>query len=367
LMPLLIQSTIAIFIFVFLLLTFLVFERKKSISIFFKEYRSIIAMFLFFTVSVFVFYTFNQHKEQLYFGYTNASIHNNTGILEIIIQWFKKSFLLFISYYWLSIILAIILLFITKSLSTKLRFHFSILLIICYVSAVLGYVFYNKIGDAYQFATNVFGPFVVGLLLYLLIKTSVNSLLGKIKISFLVLISLMGMNELVGGKNFLHSTTRIQYFDKKFIDVVKETLPKLNYPLGIIYYGKNLQDQYKEDFPLHDAAFLKLFGRNYDVFNIEADSLQIDTINKAFQKYNASISRNALNIWIRNAKQMPKYGMISNRELFYKSYPFSFCISKKPKDSLPYFIKSDVEKVFKDKKAKVYFYTLDRKTNSKND
>lgn len=366
LMPLLVQSTIAIFIFIACVYVFLYFEDNKSIIVFFREYRIIISLSLFFVVAVFVFYFLNQKEEQLYFDYANSSIDNNTSVLELIMQWLKKSVLLFISYYWLSFTLATIVLFLAKSMDLKLRFHFFIFLILCFFSAVFAYAFYNKIGDSYQFATNVFGPFVICLLIYFLIQTSFNSWLGKIQISFLILISILGMKEIIGGKNFFHSTTRINYFDKKFISEVKETLPQLKYPLGIIYYGENLQDQSKEDFPLHDAAFLKLFGRNYDVFNIEADSLKINSTDASLQKLNASISRNALNIWIKNAKKTSKFDSISNREKFYASYPFSFCISRKPKDSLPNFIKIEIKKVIKDKNSKVYFYTLERKINQVN-
>jgi len=363
LMPLLVQSTIAVFIFVFFIFAFLCLVETKSFKYFFREYRMHFALSLFFVAAVFVFYILNQNKEQMYFEYTNTSIDNNTSVIDLIMQWFKKSALLFISYYWLSIFLATILLFVNKFSDSKLRFHFFILLILCYSSAVFGYALYNKIGDSYQFATNVFGPFIICLLIYLLIQTSINSLRGKIQITLLILISVVGMNEIIGGKNFFHSTTRINYFDKKFIGEVKQTLPQLKYPLGIIYYGENLHDQSKEDFPLHDAAFLKLFGRYYDVFNIEADSLKIDTIDKSLQKQNASISRNALNIWIKVAKKTSNKKKVTNRELFYNSYPFSFCISRKPKDSLPDFIKSDVEKVMKDNNSKIYFYTLNRNYN----
>jgi hypothetical protein len=361
LIPVLVQSAITVFVLIpLIILFFLIQDRKLKVNNF-KKYLPLLVVFAFLVVGIFLFYSLNQQKEQLYMGYSNLKISNNESIVGLIAQFFKKSTLMFISYFWLSFLLATFLLFSTKSLSKVLRQELFVLMLLCYFCSTLVYALYNKIGDAYQFSTNVFGPFVLALIIYLFIQTPINTLLGKLKMSVLLLISILGMIQIMGGSNVFHSTTRINYYSKEFIAEAKTVLPRLDYPLGIIYYGEDLQDYSKEDFPQHDATFLKLFGRNYDVFNIEADSLKLNNTDASLQKLNASISRNALNVWIRNSKQMPKSGKISNREAFYKSYPFSFCISKKPKDSLPDFIKSDVEKVFKDKKAKVYFYTLDRK------
>ncbi len=361
LIPVLVQSTIAVFVLVPLIILFFLIQDRKLHANNFKKYLSLIVVFTFLVGGIFLFYSLNQQKEQFYMGYSNLNISNNESVVGLIVQFFKKSTLMFISYFWLSFLLATFLLFSTKSLNKVLRKELFVSMLLCYFSSTLVYASYNKIGDAYQFSTNVFGPFVLSLIIYLFIETSVNTLLSKLKMAVLLLISILGMIQIMGGSNVFHSTTRINYYSKEFIAEVKTVLPRLDYPLGIIYYGEDLQDYSKEDFPQHDATFLKLFGRNYDVFNIEADSLKLNNTDASLQKLNASISRNALNVWIRNSKQMPKSGKISNREAFYKSYPFSFCISKKPKDSLPDFIKSDVEKVFKDKKAKVYFYTLDRK------
>jgi len=367
LIPILVQSAIAFFVLIPLIILFCLIQDRKLKAENFKKYLPLVLIFTILVGGIFIFYFLNQQKEQLYMGNSNLKISNNENVVGFIVQFFKKSTLMFISYFWLSFLLASFLLFSTKSLSKVLRQELFVLMLLCYFSTTLVYANYNKVGNAYQFSTNVFGPFVLALIIYLFIQNPINTLLGKLKMAVLLLISILGMIQIMGGSNVFHSTTRINYYDKEFIAEVKTVLPKLNYPLGIIYYGENLQNYYGEDFPQHDATFLKLFGRNYDVFNIEADSLKLYNNDESLKKLNASISRNALNIWIRNSKKMAKSEKISNREAFYKSYPFSFCISKKPKDSLPDFIKSDVEKVFKDKKAKVYFYTLDRKTNRKND
>jgi hypothetical protein len=251
----------------------------------------------------------------------------------------------------------------TKSLKKEFRKELFVFLLLCYLSSILVYVKFNNIGDAYQFTTNVFGPFVLALIIYLFLQTPINTLLGKIKLSILILVSVLGAKEMIGGNNFFHSTSRINYFDKVFIDEVKTVLPQLNYPYGLIYYGEDLQNNPKEDYPMHDAAFLKLFGRNHTVFNIEADSLKMDFLDPSNQKRNGFIKGNALNIWLYNSRRLSKIKKKLDRSDFYKAYPFSFCISKKSKEDLPDFIQSDIVTTIKDAKSKIYFYTLDR--NSK--
>jgi len=140
-------------------------------------------------------------------------------------------------------------------------------------------------------------------------------------------------------------------------------LPQLYYPYGLIYYGEDLQNHPKEDYPMHDAAFLKLFGRNHTVFNIEADSLKMDFLDKSNQKRNGFVKGNALNIWQFNNKRLLKTKNKSSRKDFYEAYPFSFCISKKSRDSLPDFIQADVISIIRDNRSKIYFYTLKRKVN----
>lgn len=364
LIPLLIQSTISIFIVVFFTMFFYFFEERKAGKYNSKKYLSFVGFFIFIILGLILFYHINHNKEEFYVGYNISDIINNDSFFDFVTQFFKKFILLFISYFWISFLLVFILLFITKSMDKILRMELVMFLFCFYFSSILVSANYNKIGSAYQFTTNVFGPFVLSLIIYLLIQTPINSVLGKLKLTFLVLVSIIGMKSIVGGNNVFHSVDRIHFYDKKFINEVKTILPKLNYPFGIIYEGKE-QNNFAEDFPQNNTTFLKLFGRNHDVFNIEADSLKNDFSNKANQKKNVSISRNALNIWIRNQERINKANNKNQRKLggkdFYNTFPFSFCISKKTKDSLPDFIKSDVVSVIRDKSSKIYFYTLDRK------
>ena len=252
------------------------------------------------------------------------------------------------------------LLFSNKSLNKNFRWQLVVLLLVFYFSGTLVYAKYNKIGDAYQFSTNVFGPFILSLIIYLFIQNPINSLVGKLKLSVLILISLIGVKQIIGSNNVFHSTTRIYYYDKEFITQVKKILPQLNYPLGIIYYGDDLQNYSKEDYPQHNSSFLKLFGRNYDVFNIEADSLKINLLENSKQKINLSIKRNAINIWHNNSEIINKTSNNLTRKDFYNAYPFSFCVSKFSKDKLPEYIKKDVVLSIKDKKSHIYFHTLNR-------
>lgn len=360
LIPLLVQSTIAVLLMVFLLLLFCLFQERRRLKKSWTSYRPLVGIFMFLSIGFLLFYYFNQQKEQIFIGNSNLNVSNNGNSVDLIIQFFKKSTLLFISYYWLSFLLATILLISTKSLDKEFRKALFIFLLLCYFSSVLVYAKFITIGDAYQFATNVFGPFVLALIIYLFLQTPINTLLGQIKLSILILISVVGAKEMIGGNNFFHSTSRINYFDKGFIDEVKIVLPQLDYPYGLIYYGEDLQNHPKEDYPMYDAAFLKLFGRNHTVFNIEADSLKMDFLDPSNQKRNVFIRGNALNIWQFNNKQLLKNKKKSSRKDFYDAYPFSFCISKKSKKDLPDFIQTDIVATIKDVNSKIYFYTLDR-------
>lgn len=359
--PLLVQSTIALFLLVFSIILFCLFQERNTFKKSLTSYKPLIVFFIIMTIAFVLFYYFNQQKEQLYIGNSNLTVLNTISVIDFIIQIFKKSTLLFIAYYWLSFLVATLLLVRTKSLPAALRKALFVFLVLCYFSSILVYVKFNKIGDAYQFTTNVFGPFVLSLILYLFIQTPTNSLFGKLQLSLLLFISVLGARELIGGNNFFHSTTRIHYYDKGFIKEAKNQLSKLEYPFGLVYYGADLQNHDKEDYPQHDTAFLKLFGRNYTVFNIEADSLQFDRKDPLNQKRNIFINGNALNIWLHNSNRLSKTNKKLARKDFYEAYPFSFCISKISKDSLPDFIQSDIVTTIKDSNSKIYFYILDRK------
>lgn len=363
LIPLLVQSAIALFLFAFSLILFCLFQERKALKRSVSTYLPLVVFFILLMMAFLLFYYFNQQKEQLYLENSNLKVSNNSGIVDYIIQFFKKSTLLFIAYYWLSFLIAAILLVRTKSLNKELRKALFVFLLLCYFSSILVYVNFNKVGDAYQFSTNVFGPFVLALIIYLFIQTPLNSLLGKVKFLALLLVSLLGANELIGGDNFFHSTTRITYYDKVFIEEAKNTLSKIDYPYGLIYYGANLQNHDKEDYPMQDAAFLKLFGRNHTVFNIEADSLKMELLDKSNQKRNIFIKGNALNIWLYNSRRSLNTKKKLGRKDFYDAYPFSFCISKVSKDSLPDFIQSDIVGTIRDANSKIYFYTLKRKNS----
>jgi len=360
LIPLLVQSTIALFLIAFLMIVFCLFQERKELRKGITAYLPLFVFFIILSVGFMFFYYFNQQKEQLFIGETNLNITNTTGSVDFILQFFKKSALLFIAYYWLSFLLVTILLASTSSLKKDFRLHLLVLLFVIYLSSILVYVKFNNVGDAYQFCTNVFGPFVLSLLIYLFLSTPITTLKGKIKLSVVLLISILGANEMIGGSNFFHSTSRISYYDKAFIAAAKNSLSQLDYPYGLIYYGADLQDKAKGDYLMLDSPFFKLFGRNHTVFNIEADSLKMELTDQSNQKRNVFIRGNALNIWLHNANRWSNTKRKLNRKDFYEAYPFSFCISKIAKDSLPDFIQSDIVNTVKDANSKVYFYTLDR-------
>jgi hypothetical protein len=360
LIPLLQQPSIALFLLIFLLVVYFSFSNKRLIKKQFKFFLPIIGVFGFLTFGFLIFYLLNQQIEEFHVGYSNLSIDNNFSTIKFITEFLKKAVLMFLSYYWLSFLIAIFLLFFSKYLGKSIRIELLIILFLCYISCISVYAKFVEIGDSYQFLTNTFGPFVIALIIYLLVQAPINLKSSRVKLALLILISLIGMKQTIGGNNVFHSTSRIHYYDKEFISEVKTVLPQLDYPLGIIYYGDDLQNHPKESFPLYDATFLKLFGRYYDVFNIEADKLKLDSLNQAKQKINYSIKKNALNLWLYKSNYLLSgEEEVSNTD-FYDSFPFSFCISRISKDNLPEYIKKDVISVIRDEKSKIYFYRLRR-------
>lgn len=364
LIPFLVQSALAVFLLIGAIILLCIYKDVRVFKKNLRSYIPIIGAFAFLFCGFLGFYLFNQQKEFLHLGYTNMDILNNDGVIGLVIQFVKKSTLLLISYYWLSFFLVAVLLISSQSLEKVIRWELFLILIICFFCSTIVYAKFYEIGNAYQLSTNVCGPFVLALIIYLLIEAPYDSLFGKLKLTMLIIVSFIGMGQIIGGNNVFHSTSRIEYYSPKFIKDVKNELLQLNYPFGVAFYGKDLQNYPIEDFPQYDTTFLKLYGRNYDVFNIEADSLKMDYSNKLNQKRNSYIKKNALNIWLHNPGSVSNTVKKLDREDFYNSYPFSFCVSKISKDSLPEYIKSDIVSVLKDERSKIFFYRLKRKKNN---
>lgn len=363
LIPLLVQSAIGVFLFVAIVVLFEIIKEKKNIFKKVKEYAGLLITFLIILIGFFIFYKANQGSETSILGFSNLNIINNKNISSLIVAFYKKFVLLFLTYYWLSFILLAVLLFNSTIFHKRLKIEMSILIIMAYSVSILVYAQFVNVGDAYQFSTNFFGPLIIALIIFIVIKTPFNTLLGKFCNLFIIVISFLGINEIVAGNNVFHSTKRIEKYDKTFIKDMKVILENLNYPFGIIYYGEDFNKYPREDFPQEQTSFLKLYGRNFDAFNIQADSLKIRE-NFLLQKENLYIRKNALNVWIynKNPKEQNKF----TREDFFNEYPFSFCISKQEINSLPFFIKKDILKYIKDDKTGVFFYILDNSKKIKN-
>ena len=358
LIPLLVQSAIGAFLFAAFLLLFGIIKENKNVYQNARKCATALIFFSILLIGFFIFYKVNQGSETSLLGSSNLNIINNRNITSLIITFCKKFVLLFLTYYWLSFIILGVLLFSLKRFHKKVKIELLVLTIAAYVVSILVYAQFVKVGDAYQFSTNFFGPFIISFIIFLVIKLPFNTRLGKVSVLFIVVMSFLGMKNIIGGNNVFHSTNRIEKYNPVFIKDIKEALEHLNYPFGILYYGEDYNKYPREDFPQEQTSFLKLFGRNFDAFNIQADSLQIRD-NFLLQKENLYIKKNALNIWLYNRNKNLKAKDKLNRQDFFNEYPFSFCISKKEITLLPAFIKKDVVKFIKDDKTGIFFYVLD--------
>ena len=166
LIPLLIQSTISILIVVVLLVLFFLFQGGKFDMINAKKYLPLIGMFIIIFFGLVFFYDWNHQKEEFYIGYNIRNIFSNNNIIDWVSQFFKKAIVLFISYFWVGIFLATVLLVSSKSAPKFFRIQLFISMVFFYFSSIIVSATYNKIGSAYQFTTNVFGPFILSLIIY---------------------------------------------------------------------------------------------------------------------------------------------------------------------------------------------------------
>lgn len=365
LIPLLVQSVLGTFLLAFVLLLFEIFKEKKNIYANIQKNIKIVISFIIIVISFIAFYKINQQQETASIGLSNLNIVNNLTVINFIIVFFKKFILLFVTYYWLSIFIFVLLLYNINIFSKKEKIELLFVTVCAYFVSILLYAQFNNVGDAYQFSTNFFGPFIISIIIFLAIQTPYRFIRGKVYIFILILVSLLGMKAILGGNNVFHSTTKLEKYDINFIKEVKVALQKLDYPYGILYYGKDFDKHPREDFPQHETTFLKLFGRNFDAFNIQADSLH--TRNQfTLQKENLYIKKNAINIWIHNKSKEQKKQIKPTRINFYDAHPFSFCISKEDLSSLPKFIRKDVVKIIKDDKTGIVFYLLDNSKKMQN-
>lgn len=353
----LVQSTVAVIPVIYGLLFFLGVRDlwgKRRLK---KSYFLLLASISFITILFGLIYFNSGLTEREVLQMTSLDILNNENFSEFLLVFLKKSLYIFLSYFWLSILLSIILIYSMISKKAQ-RYEILALTSVFYFSSTALYAWYANVGDAYQFSTNLFGPFVVTLIIYLLLDTNKSLFKKIVGHGVLIIVSIIGFVQITRGSSAFNSPDKIYQYSKQFLMTVGKTLPELQSPYGIIYYGKNEITPRREDFPLHEASFLKLFGRNYDVFNLNAANLTNEEYSADQQKYCVYAARQALNIYNNTQSDISLNPTNSIEKNFLNTGKFSFCISKTPLSDLPIWISSRVELRIFDSESKIFFYSF---------
>ena len=308
-----------------------------------------------------VSYKVSENIESGYFFYLNNDVINFLNVADLFVIFIKKAVLFFVSYNWLFIFLFLALLIFNKNLKKK---YLQILIVGAFYFISIGvFAFFNNVGDAYQLHINVFAPLMLSLILYLLLYLKMAKTSWRILPILFVALVFPSLVQVIGGSNAFHSTKRLQRYSKNFLTEAKDELSDLNYPYGLYYYGPEEAVPPKEHFPLTNAAFLKLFGRNYDVFSLGGLSLLEQEFTFEQQKYCAFIAKHSMNILFNEIETQDL--SVYQRD-FTGMYPFEFCLSMQPYNKLPGWLKEKIDYSICDDKSQINYYRF-KKSLATND
>jgi hypothetical protein len=304
------------------------------------------------TAAFVITYLVSSSIEKNSFAFMVSDILNFHDLADLMIVFIKKMILFFISYYWLSLILAGSLLFCLKQ--SNLKWKFATYILISFLVSMATFSFFKNVGDAYQFSTNVLMPFLVSLIIFLSLSSDKIVKYYTLRQIIFSVLAVYSLYEVFGQSNAFHSTQKIKRYSPLFIKEMKYELSQLDHEYGVYYYNPDEDVPYKEHFPLAEAAFLKLFGRNYDVFNISGWRLKEEQFSFEQQKYCVFTARQSINLLDENLEMFSFETDVLS--IYRKYYPFSYCLSKTPLDQLPLWLSNEISYSVCDERSEVYYY-----------
>lgn len=350
--PVFVQSALAIFPITLLLsLIYFINKREKIISMP-KKLSQFFFILLLMTFSFVITYLFSSSIEKNRFEFMVSDIVNFIDLADLMIGFIKKMILFFISYYWLSLILVgSLLLFLKRS---NLKWKFAAYILISFLVSMATFSFFKNVGDAYQFSTNVLMPFLISLIIFLFLSSDKFVQYYSLRQILFSVLAVYSFYQVFGQSNAFHSTQKIKRYSPLFIKEMKYELSQLDHEYGVYYNNPNEDVPYKEHFPLAEAAFLKLFGRNYDVFNLNGWRLKEEQFSFEQQKYCVFTARHSINLINEN---LDKFSFETDvLSIYRKFYPFSYCLSKTPLDQLPLWLSNEISYSVCDERSEVYYY-----------
>lgn len=353
-MFLLVQSTLAVIpiIILFVLYRILV-KRHQPLDLGLKHKHAIIVILT--LIVLFLIVYLNQSKvEAMAIGLTSSDITNFSDYNYFFILFLKKWVLMVWTYFWLPIMLTLTLLLFSKPHINKFRYLIVILTI--YSISISVYAFYSNVGDSYQFVSNLFGPLIYSIIIFVFLAS--EQILKRPLIFRMVFIVFCSISVFTYASNSISKVhdKRLSSHSKSFLIQAESILASLDSPYGIMYYDDVNSIPSREDFPLHEARFLKLFGRNYDVFNINALEIPSDENDSLISKYSVYKKRSALSIYQRNEYfSIDSYNMNLENQ-FVEDKNISYCLTLTEPIRLPRWLRNRFKKYIYDEQSRIYLF-----------
>jgi len=353
-LPIFVQTTLALVPFSLMIMTIIKIRMIRDrnqyfdrITLYFINLTMILLAFIF-------TYYWNSYLEFKTLGFIAHDIINFNSFSELFFN-FIKSILYFTgSYYIIPIIIMGYFYFEVNNISHTIKNRLSLLLLILLFTTVGVYSFYKHVGDSIQFTTNIMIPTLIVLIIYFFLNHIEKIFVQNKKIIFFTGMFIVSFYQVYGKSNPFHSTQKIKRYSPLFIKEMKYELSQLDHEYGVYYYNPEEDVPYKEHFPLAEAAFLKLFGRNYDVFNISGWRLKEEQFSFEQQKYCVFTARQSINLLDENLEMFSFETDVLS--IYRKYYPFSYCLSKTPLDQLPLWLSNEISYSVCDERSEVYYY-----------
>ena len=350
LLPILIQTSFPIYIFIVLYLIYNFREYKKNLKI-------PIAIFISMTYYItFYFLNFIESKKFFTFGQFQYAKSVNEYFSRIVSITFDLIFAKSIIF-----IPILILLFIIASKVRRIvYFKITVMVATIFLSGILIFAFLPSSPNSYQFLTNFIYPLLI-VLVYLFSIDVINNIktLNKKNIGYGLLIvagSFGFINQSISYGFFNTKDNFSKKYDKQFLNKTKISFNTITKPIGLTYWSKNNNKRNtSEYFDQYGTGFLIYFSAKYDVVCLSALNIEDKNFADKLYKHNSAIS-----IYERLNPLISKNKLEEN---FYNSYPFEFLISDLKQSDLPKFIEKNIFESIFDKKNKIYFYKLKREIN----
>ncbi|MDA8650790.1 hypothetical protein N9L39_01640 [Flavobacteriaceae bacterium] len=349
---LLVQSTLAVIPLIILFVIYIVFvKRHQPLGLDLKHKQAIVSILT--IIVLFLLVYLNQSKvESMAIGLTSSNITNFSHYHYFFILFLKKWILMIWTYFWLPIMMTLTLLLFSKPHVNQFQ-HLIIILMIYSISTSV-YAFYSNVGDSYQFVSNLFGPLIYSIIIFIFLAS--EQILKRPVIFRTVFVVFCSISVFTYASNSISKVheKRLSSHSKSFLIQAEAILASLDSPYGIMYYDDVNSIPSREDFPLHEARFLKLFGRNYDVFNINA--LEIPSIEKdsLISKYSVYKKRSALSIYQRNEYFNIDSHNINLENQFVEDKNISYCLTLTKPSRLPRWLKNRFKKYIYDEQTRIY-------------